>query len=91
MRFFVLKINKLPCIPNGISIASSVLTYKTRQTRSLPVQQFCNMMANKKVQNHLILLTNVNVLHTFQKVNCYVFHGYFAFSSIQTVHAFIII
>ena len=48
-------------------------------------------MANKIVQNHLILLTNVNVLHTFQKVKSYVFHGYFAFSSIQTVHVFIIV
>ena len=47
-------------------------------------------MANKIVQNHLILLNNVNVLHTFQRVKSYVFHGYFAFSSIQTVHVFII-
>ena len=91
IQVFVLEINKLPCIPNGIGIASSVLTYKTRQTRFLPVQYFCNMMANKMVQNHLILFTYVNVLHTFQKVKGYVFHGYFAFSSIQTVHVFIMI
>ena len=43
-------------------------------------------MANKRVQNHLILLTNVNVLHTLQRVKSYVFHEYFAFSRIQTVH-----
>ena len=49
------------------------------------------IMANKIVLNHLILLTTVNVLHTFQKVKSYVFHGYFAFSSIQTVHIFIIV
>ena len=48
-------------------------------------------MANKIVQNHLTLLTNVNVLHTFQRVKSYEFHGYFAFSSIQTVHVFIIV
>ena len=48
-------------------------------------------MANEIVQNHLILFTNFNVLHTFQKVKIYVFHGYFAFSSIQTVHVFIIV
>ena len=48
-------------------------------------------MANKIVHNHLILLSNVNVLHTFQMVKSYVFHGYFAFSSIQTVHVFIIV
>ena len=48
-------------------------------------------MANKIIQNHLILLTNINVLHTFQKVKSYVFHGYFAFSSIQTVQVFIIV
>ena len=44
-------------------------------------------MAQKK----LISLTIVNVLHTFQKVKCYIFHRHFAFSSIQTVHVFTII
>ena len=53
---------------NGIGIASSALTYQIRQTRSLPVQLFCNMMADKMVQNHIILITKNNVLHTFQKV-----------------------
>ena len=43
------------------------------------------------VQIHLIVLTNVNVLHTFQKAKSYVFYGYFAFSCIQTVHIFIIV
>ena len=46
------------------------------------------MMANEMVQNHLILLSNVNVLHTFQNVKSYVFNGHFASSSIQTVNVF---
>ena len=36
-------------------------------------------------------LTIVNVLHTFQRVKCYIFHCNFAFSSIQIVQIFKII
>ena len=43
------------------------------------------------VKIYIILSTIVNVLHTFQKAKSYLFNGNFAFSSIQTVHAFIII
>ena len=43
------------------------------------------------VQHYLIPLNIVNVLHTFQKVKSYIFHGNFAFSSIQTVHVFTMI
>ena len=37
--------------------------------------------------NSLNLLV-VNVLHTFQKGKCYIFHCNIAFSSLQTVHVF---
>ena len=43
------------------------------------------------LQNYLIPSNIVNVLHTFQKVKSYLFHGNFAFSSIQTVHVFTMI
>ena len=35
------------------------------------------------LQNYLIALNIVNILHTLQKVKRYLYHGNFAFSSIQ--------
>ena len=48
-------------------------------------------MAHQIVQNYQTLWNNVNVLHTFSKVESFVFYGHFAFSSIQTVHVFIMV
>ena len=49
------------------------------------------MMAHTIVQNKLTLRNDVNVLHSFSKLESFVFNGYFAFSSIQTVHVFIMV
>ena len=48
-------------------------------------------MANKIVQTYLTLWNDVNVLHTFSKVESFVFYGHFAFCSIQTVHVLIMV
>ena len=49
------------------------------------------MMAHTVVQNNLTLQNDVNVLHSFSKLKSFVFYGHFAFSSIQTVHVFIMV
>ena len=49
------------------------------------------MMAHKMVHNNLTLQNDVNVLHSFSKLKRFVFYGHFAFSSIQTVHVFIMV
>ena len=48
------------------------------------------MVAYQMVQNYLIIKYCLCSAH-LQKVKSYQFHGSFAFSSIQTVHAFTII
>ena len=91
MRFLVEDFSALLCFPDDFGIAVPVFSYLEAANSIINCIITDQIVAYQIVQNYLISSTIFNVLHTFQKVKCYIFHWNVAFSSIQTVHVFTII
>ena len=84
MRFSVVKINTVPCFLNGVGIAVSVFSYQIQQTRPYLFNDF----TDGALPNGTKVSTVIEYCKCSAHVSKDLFHGNFAFSSIQTVHVF---